>query len=73
MDKEKLTKLADMLSTRTEEPIIMSLYTLIKEMLDADDGNISWSDDNLGISIMCDTIDIVDIEAEESIGVFKFS
>ena len=54
-------------SIEDRDTVVDALITILTEMKNADDGNISVSYDNIGIDITKNSIDIVDIKNSKSI------
>lgn len=55
------------------EPEFVWLAVLVRSMNEAGDSNISFSNGNIGVNIIRDTIDIVDIDAGKSIATIKLT
>lgn len=69
----KLRKLRDTLLDLRDDCLGDALFILIDCMVDAGDGNISDSFDNIGIDVTNNVIDIVDIKNGTSIATLELT
>lgn len=67
--KETLERVADELRCNVENRFDVALLSIVETLAEMSDkqNNISWSCGNIGIDVMSDCIELVDIEAGKAI------
>lgn len=72
-NQDKLIELKNRVADMETNSVTSALFILLDHMVEADDGDIAYSDGNIGIDITNKTISIVDIEAGIELGAFTLT
>jgi hypothetical protein len=71
--QEQLVMLKNQLANLETNSITSALFILVDHMIEAGDGNISFSDKDTGINITENGIDIVDLNFEVTVASLKMN